>query len=256
MDMEISRNKIDENSNIQSEDIPSYGEIRSLFEKMKGLIAAGNIAEAQRMAKRILLGAPDNRAMLESIAVFLIDSGDTEGALAAAKILQSRKEYGYGLFLQANAFFMAGDLELAESLCHRALARGQELQPWMIGAIHHLLAEIMKSQGNMDGAAKSYLESSRYKTIEGGQLSEYSNYLLSLHYTEHSRQEKLEAAKGYGKIIKSISAITPFRHNPEIHHKGKIRIGYISPDFNRHIVACFGQCFFMAADTERFETYG
>ena len=256
MDMEISRNKIDENSNIQSEDIPSYGEIRSLFEKMKVLIAAGNIAEAKRMAKRILLGAPDNRAMLESIVVFLIDSGDTEGALAAAKILQSRKEYGYGLFLQANAFFMAGDLALAESLCHRALARNQELQPWMIGAIHHLLAEIMKSQGNMDGAAKSYLESSRYKTIEGGQLSEYSNYLLSLHYTEHSRQEKLEAAKGYGKIIKNIPALKPFKHSPEKHHHGKIRIGYISPDFNRHIVACFGQCFFMAADTELFETYG
>ncbi len=252
----MTKNTINKNIGSLSEDIPSYREIRALFEKMKGLICSGNISEAQLAAKRILRGEPDNRAMLEEIAVFLIDSGDASGAMDVAKILQSRKEYGYGLFLQANGYFMAGALEKAESLCHRALGRGHELQLWQMGAVHHLLAEIMKAQGDMDGAAEEYRKSSSCKTPEGGQLSEYSNYLLSLHYTNHSRMEKLEAAKGYGRIIENIPDLKPFQHNPETHRHEKIKVGYISPDFNRHIVSCFSQCFFRAADTERFEIHG
>lgn len=231
----------------------TYRELRSLQQEMRRAAASGNMSKAMENAAKILAAKPDNRGALEEICVLFLDGGDAEKAVEAVDCLNlEEKPYGYGYFLAASLKFLQKKTEDAKVLAKRALSKGDLLQ-WQEGAVHHLLAETAKSAGDRRTAAEEYLASSRCKEIENGKLADYSNYLLSLSFFENSDTDLLAAARGFGELLEGVRQ---YKHPSSKYRHERLRIGYISPDFRRHIVACFSRAFFRGADRTCFEVHG
>ncbi len=206
---------------------------RDLAAKADRWMAAGDVTQALAAADHILAARPANRPLLEKLAVRYLDAKDAAGAEAEA------------------AASLRGDREKARHLAKEALKKG-DLVRWQCGAAHHLLAELYKTSGDRDRAAEEYLASSREKEIENGGLADYSNYLLQLHFRERSPEIMMAAARGYGALLAEVS---PYAHPPERHRHERLRVGYISPDLCRHVVAGFCQALFHDYDRRRFAVY-
>ncbi len=231
---------------------PGYHEIRALSSRLDKFLTIGDVTQAVAAADHILAAKPANRPLLEKIAETYIDAKDNRAEAAIEALDIDKNPYSYGLFLKANVASIRKDDKKAFRLAKQSLKKG-DLLPWQAGAAHHLLAEISKAHGYPREAAEEFLKSSQSTDHEFSKLADYSNYLLMLHFFPHSVREYMTAAEGYGRIL---SAIPRFKHRHSRHTHKKIRVGYISPDFRHHIVACFSQAFFQAADRERFEIYG
>ena len=106
----------------------------------------------------------------------------------------------------------------------------------------------------MEKAARAYLAASRNRNSVsmGNRMAQYGNYLLMLHFLPHSAEFIYQESRRAEEYVRGVPV---FSHAHRNHHK-KLRIGYISPDFRRHVVACFSQAFFQAADRRRFLVYG
>ena len=213
---------------------------KSLAQQAEEWQAAGDTTQTLAAADRILAAKPSNRPLVEKLAVMYLDAGDKNAVEAVSLLQLEEKPYGFGLFLAAGAFSLSGDRDQARQLAQLALSY-PGLERWQCGAVHHLLAELHKSEGNRAAAAQEYLASSMDKDMENGKLTDYSNYLLNLHFDEHPAEEMLAAAKGYNALLNTIK---PYEHSLAKHHHPRLRVGYISPDFRRHVVAGFSQPLF------------
>ena len=232
---------------------PDYAASRRLKALSDALAQAGDTTQALAAADYILAARPANRPLIEKLAVRYLDAGEAAGAAAAVKQLKvTEKPYGFGLFLAASVAFLSGEREKAKSLAEEALER-PDLEHWQRGAAHHLLAEIYKKAGDRAAAAEAYLASSQNKEIENGKLADYSNYLLNLHFNERPPEELLTAARGYGALL---AKETTYSHPTERRRHDRLRVGYISPDLCRHVVAGFSQALFHDYDRKRFAVYG
>ena len=220
---------------------------------MNRFVKAGETRQALAVADGLLAAKPFSRSMAEDLSMLYLDEKETENAAAAVSLLP--EDYPLGNFLRAKALFLQKDPGRAEELCREIAAKGGMKFPWS-GLEHRLLAEIHKSRGEMEETAREHLlaaEDMRKASLETDK-DEYGNYLLMLHYTKRSRDREFmfrEACR-YGEFLRERPA---FSHGRRRNHE-KIRVGYLSPDFRRHVVACFSRVFFEGADTSRFETYG
>ncbi len=242
---------------VASQKVPSYSEAKRYAKLAEKFERDGDVAQSLAASDYVLASRPQNRPLVESLAVRYLDAGDVRGAGAAVSLLMdgAGNDDGFDLFLAASYAFLMNDRDTAEKLAMAALD-DKRLEEWQRGATHHLLAEIHKKNGDRNLAAREYLASSRLKGLDNGRIADYDNYLLSLHFDERPRAELLEAARGYERIFDGL-AIKPYdSYSGRARHHGKIRVGYISPDFCRHVVAEFSQAFFSAYDHERFEAYG
>ncbi len=181
-----------------------------------------------------------------------LDAGDLVKATTILANWQSEDAKNpYGQLFQAELFFQQQKYELAKIAAQRALEA--DLSQAYQGVAFHRLAEIAKIEGKYEDAAGYFLKSSQYKHPESGQWAEYSNYLLALQYTQSSAANRYQAAVKYDSLF---SIIQPFSHDPAKHHHKRLKVGYISPDFREHVVACFCRAFFAAYDKNVFEVYG
>lgn len=234
-----------------AQSVPDYTEVKNLAQQAEEWQAAGDTTQTLAAADRILAAKPSNRPLVEKLAVMYLDAGDKNAVEAVSLLQLEEKPYGFGLFLAAGAFSLSGDRDQARQLAQLALSY-PGLERWQCGAVHHLLAELHKSEGNRAAAAQEYLASSMDKDMENGKLTDYSNYLLNLHFDEHPAEEMLAAAKGYNALLNTIK---PYEHSLAKHHHPRLRVGYISPDFRRHVVAGFSQPLFRQYNRERFEVF-
>ncbi|ADE12438.1 O-linked N-acetylglucosamine transferase family protein [Sideroxydans lithotrophicus] len=70
-----------------------------------------------------------------------------------------------------------------------------------------------------------------------------------------SGDASLELAKNVAVLIaEKVASFPPFAH--ETKHAGKVRIGYVSPDFRSHPIATVTRRLYALHDRERFEVYG
>ena len=231
---------------------PDYGRGRDLAAQADSWATAGDMTQALAAADHILAAHPANRPLLEKLAVRYLDAKEAAGTEAAvAQLNAAGTPNGFALFLAAGAADLRGDREKARRLAEAALAR-PDLERWQRGAAHHLLAELYKQTGDRDRTADEYLASSREKEVENGRLADYSNYLLQLHFRERSSEIMLTAARGYGALL---AGLPPYAHLVERHTHDRLRVGYISPDLCRHVVAGFSQALFHDYDRRRFAVY-
>lgn len=192
------------------------------------------------------------REGMENAIVNALDKGQLHRSAILLQLMD--KHYGkntYHIFLQAALDFRRGADDAALAAVKVVTSSGK-LTPLQLGAAYNLLACIYKKLGQRKKAAEAYKKSASYKDLTSGKLVDYSNYLLNMAFFEEDKKKKYHAALGYGKLLEKIR---PLPEPVKYQHK-KMRIGYMSADFNHHVMACFMQMFFKDYDKNIFEVYG
>lgn len=180
-----------------------------------------------------------------------IDAGQWEKAVGlAARYGDTKDCQGEDLFLLGRAMYMDQQPEKAENLFQAAL-QDKGLSDWCRGAVCSILAELLQKTGRVAEAIPYYEMSLSCKDMNNGWAEEYSNYLFHLHYLDYSQEVMLAKAREYGQAFQTVRQ---YSHVPVPRHE-KIRVGYVSPDFCRHIVAFFSCAFLQAYDHVCFEIY-
>ena len=231
---------------------PPEPSLHALAKKMGAFQRAGDMRQAAAVASHIVAGEAD-AALLKEAAFVAVDAG-AQGVVheAAERLRALAPAQGIAALVCAFDAALAGKHAAAVAKAKQAITAGN-LTAAERGIAHHLQAESYKRLGRREKAARAYLASSREKTVGQGKPADYSNYLLNLSYAPHTAEELLAAAKGYGAMWEGVK---PFAHRRAAHRHKRIRVGYISPDFCRHVVACFALPFFRHADKHVFEVYG
>ena len=216
---------------------------------MGDFVRQGDRLQALAVADMLLKARLPSKKINEQVCALYLDEGEVEHAHEALSLLS--KDYLFGIFLQARLKYLQKDMDAARESCLALIAQGGLPQPWS-GLEHNLLAEMYKERGDVELAAQEYRSACEQSTSEESWTTNYSNYLFSLQYLSRPPEFMLQEACRYGEYLQDVSQYTHVRRR---RHK-KLRIGYISPDFRRHVVACFSQAFFHGADRAQFEVYG
>ena len=194
---------------------------------------------------RLLLGMGFASLQLEEAArarvyleMALEKAGDNEPeilqVLAEAQKMQGDHKAAFANVKKAAALLDPTE-ETGEFRCRLALAR----------------AHAARQLGFAAEAADAYREAAALGTNLRARTEAYSSYLLALHSTRIGREELFEAHRGYGKLLGDIRPFAP----RAVGKHGKIRIGYLSPDFRRHVMFSFIYGLFVRFDRSAFEVF-
>lgn len=152
---------------------------------------------------------------------------------------------GEDYFLLGRAAYSLGQWRESEALLQAALK--SELPDCYRGATASSLALLYQKLGECEKALPYYTESLRYKDFASGKLDEYSNYLFHLSYLHKEDAFMQEAVAGYTELL---AHVRPLKLKKRKYKPGqKIRVGYVSPDLCRHIVAFF--CYALLHDYDK-----
>lgn len=117
---------------------------------------------------------------------------------------------------------------------------------------HGNLANVLKHQGRLEEALESY---ERVVALKPDFADAYSNLLLTQHYSDRISSAGLfAAARGYGDRFASISAAEASFPNDRA-PKRRLRIGYVSGDFQQHPVGFLLAHVLEAHDHAGFEIF-
>ena len=191
-----------------------------------------------RDLRRALIQAIDGQK-LEQAAQLVARYPEDEALLA-----------GEDLYLLGRVAEMTQATAQAEQLYRRALAAG-DMPSWCRGAAASSMAALLVRTARGEEAGPFYELSLSCKTLESGWLEECSNALFYAHDDVTAEQGTLALAQAYGKALADIK---PYRHVRKRRHD-KLRIGYVSADFCRHVVASFAYVLLHHYDRASCEVY-
>lgn len=182
----------------------------------------------------------------------IIQALDRGAADKAGKLLSKLKFHdAVYCYLCSELAALQTDFAGSDAFCMQAKTLPRAEESWLQGALYNRQAENAKQTGRRRLAADYFRMAASYKDMAQGKAAAYSNFLFNLHYSTVPDAEMLAAARGYGEMFASA---WQYRHTGR-RRKRKLRVGYISPDFCRHIVACFCQAFFRMFNADRFEVF-
>lgn len=166
------------------------------------------------------------------------------------ELLKIQPQNAYGQYSLAKVLYEQGNFMLAIDRLKFILSiRMQQVEKYGFFLIYQLLAYCYFATGKNKEAARYFLEASQFatETIQSAQM--YSNYLFISNYFYDLTNEELAAQhKKYNDIF-----IGTFQYTHKKQDHKKIRIGYISPDFRRHIVVYFSYQLLARYNKNRFE---
>lgn len=219
--------------------------------QLRQFLSAGDHHQAVELAKSIEeTGHLDSHA-LEELAAVYIDVNDPVGAeRVTAALLKKKPEDGYALFLRARARFLAKDFVESVELAKEAL-KDENLSARDKILTYDILAKANKESGQAEVALGAYWQAVELETDAVNKCQHYDNYLLTMHYTESDGQFLREKAEGCEQFYKNIRR---YRHLKDHRHK-KLRIGYVSADFCRHVMSNFSRGLLKEYDRLAFEVY-
>ncbi len=230
--------------------------IAGLSQRMDACYDQHDLAGALAVAEEILELLPLNRPLLQRAASLFIDQGKAEQAGRLVAFLEQNFPLtGYLLFQKARVEQL--NMEYGEAIRHAEAALAmQDTTLWQTALLHNILGHMYRRMGIIDKSAAHYRASGlmRGSSADGDDamaISDYSNYLFTLHNRECSREFLFGEIKKYNDFF---SGIKQYSHERRKRHD-KIRIGYVSPDLRRHVVAFFSYAFFKSYDKRRFEVY-
>ncbi len=236
---------------VSSKKLPSPQEQEHLVAVMDELIDTGAREQAFGIAEMILAAKPKDMEIKLKLFSLYLGREDKESLEKVVPLFP--KDSPYGRLLRAQIYFVQKKWTEAKHLLQVLMAQGGMPHPWGSTA-PYLLAKTCESLGDVKKAAKCYRMASEPKNegVENRKRLSFSSYLLSLHFTSQLPEFMYQEACRFHEFFKDVKG---FSHSHRNHHK-RLRIGYISPDFCRHVMICFVQAFFGAADRERFKIYG
>ena len=215
-------------------------------------------------AKKIYNLKPTEPVILEHTAAICIDNNIIEIAEDAINYLEKIfPPAPYRLFLHSRVCDLKRDYGGCIKYAEKALSMPNvEMLHKMM--IHNILGHAYRFIGNAEKFMEHYGKSAKMTfesvtdpeilaIVEKIRREDYSNYLFSIHNINVSREKIFEEIVGFNKLHEYE---VPFTHSPQTHPKHKkIRLGYVSPDIRRHVVAFFSYAFYKSYDKSRFEVY-
>jgi predicted O-linked N-acetylglucosamine transferase (SPINDLY family) len=192
----------------------------------------GQLAEAVAAYQQALHYRPDSVETLTNLGTALKDLGRLDDAVACFRqVLSLRPDYADGHNSLGNTLLEQSQHDAAEASYRRAL----QLRPDYAEA-HNNLGNACADQGKVQEALACYREALRLKRTYA---SAHSNLLLHMNYlpgldpaevfAEHRRWESLHG-QPRGECRPHANNRDPDR---------RLRVGYVTPDLNRHPVARF-----------------
>uniref|UniRef100_C6E7I2 protein O-GlcNAc transferase n=1 Tax=Geobacter sp. (strain M21) TaxID=443144 RepID=C6E7I2_GEOSM len=205
----------------------------------------GHPDQAAKLLRQALRAEPENVKALNALGVALQQMGERDQAAAC---------YGEALridprFQEARvnlALFLKVGMRLAEA--EALLSRGIALEPASV-RLRYNYANVLHYQGRSLEAAGAYREVLR---LDPQHLDARQNLLFALHYSPQFSDRRI-----FAEHLRAARS-APFRlpPSPSVPRRGgRIRIGYLSPDFRSHAVASFIEPVLKAHDRERFEIF-
>ncbi len=221
-------------------------------------------AKALETVQKIYDMKPDDPIPSEKVASICIDYGRTDAAAKAVDYLEEKfPPTPYRLFLRARVCDLQRDYGGCIKYAEKALEY-KDIDLLTKLMCHNILGHAYRYAGDAPMSLEHYELSAKTDTsgvadpglrAHTGNIKreDYCNYLFSLHNLPFSREKIYEEICGFNDLY--INA-KQFTHDPATHPKhDKIRIGYISPDIRRHVVAFFSYAFYKCYDKSRFEVY-
>jgi len=207
---------------------------------LRGLGRHPEAAEQYREALRL---RPDYAEAQTNLGVVLQEADDFAGARAAyeaAIATDPSNAFAYthlGLIAARE-----GNLSEAETLHRKAL----EIAPDAVAAQANL-GIVLKDQGRLKEARAAYV---RAMELDPHDVGLHSNLLLTQCFDPAIDEKMLYAAhRAYGER-REVNREAPFEGAPR--EDGRLRVGYVSPDFYAHSVASFIEPVLAAHDRSRF----
>ena len=181
-----------------------------------------------------------------------IEQGDSQGAMAAWQQLNLLSADFCTQFLHARILVVEKRYVSAyEELVQIRVP--QEKKQGYGEKVANLLGQCCRMLGRSKEAAAAYKEATGLAGDWRLQALEYSNYLFNLHYSgRHSADFLRQQAAAFDRLFRAVQS---FRHERKDGRKGRLRIGYLSPDFRRHVMLCFCYDLLTAYDWEAFAVY-
>lgn len=222
-----------------------------LLPTLKTYLASNQLVLAVTLADQIASCRPTARNVLETLAgVYLEAVEPSKAQRYIEKLIANYGEYGYGMFLLARLAFELKEYTMAYSCLNKAEELGVDEADRCL--FYSLRAQVLVKSGNPGQAASDYYKAYEYSVDMVTKCINYSNYLLNMHYLPIDRLKIYEASCRYEDIL---AGIEPFLdHKYDRRHK-KIRIGYVSGDIHRHIMAQFIRPFLADYDKASFEVF-
>ena len=217
------------------------------------------------LGEKILALQPTEIYPAEKVTSIFVDLNETERAQRASDYMEKHfPPSAYRTFLKSRVYDLKRDYENCIIYAEKALTiPDATLLTKMM--IHNILGHAYRYVGNAPKSIEHYYKSSvndissfknepdTYKYLFNIKCDDYSNYLFSLHNVNISREELFDAICKYNDIFKDFKI---YEHDRLTHPRhDKIRIGYISPDIRRHVVAFFSYAFYKCYDKTKFEVY-
>lgn len=251
------------NSLRQYMDVGDYAKARPLYEQLQAEYDSQTDCSAEYEA----IGGE----LAEIYAAIVVETNSLQEIPAAIDQLQASAGGVYHGFLVARLHWQAKRhlqaLGVLEELCQLSWHQNKPVIPsendfWQAspgekGIILNLLGQGYKYFGMAQQASQCYRLASEAAVYFPVQTSNYSNYVFVLHYVFMPQWEYFEAHKGYNALY---SVLKPFIHDRRQlkrrqKKRGKLRIGYISPDFRRHVVLLFIWAMVTKYNRQDFEVY-
>ncbi len=215
-------------------------------------------------AKKLLALKPNDPFPVEKLTSVCIDLNEYDTAKAGSDYMEKHfPPSGYRVFLKSRVYDVQHDYGGCIKYAEEALTiPGNDLLTQMM--IHNILGHAYRYVADAKMSLYHYEMSSmkdisvgkgtdRYPYLFGIKCDDYSNFLFSLHNLNFSREKIFEGVEHYNDIF---SDVRPFTFDPSTHPRHeKIRIGYISPDIRRHVVAFFSYALYKSYDKSKFEVY-
>ena len=244
-------------------DVGDYAKARPLYEQLQAEYDSQTDCSAEYKA----IG----RELAEIYAAMVVETNSQQEIPAAIAQLQKFTGGAYHGFLVARLHWQAKRhlqaLGVLEKLCQLSWQEDKPLIPqendfWQASpgekeVILNLLGQGYKYFGMAQQAAQCYRLASEVAIYFPVQAADYSNYVFTLHYIFMPQWEYVEAHRGYNALY---SVLKPFIHDRRQlkrrqKKRGKLRIGYISPDFRRHVVLLFIWAMVTKYNRQDFEVY-
>ena len=181
-----------------------------------------------------------------------IEQGNSQMAMDAwQKLYAILPRDFFTAFLHARILFMQGRYVSAyEELM--GIVVPQEKQRDYGEKIFNLLGQCCRILGKTTEAALAYKKAAELAVGQSLQALEYSNYLFNLHYSgEHSAEFLRQAAAGFQTVFGNIQPLLYRTRKKDC----RLRIGYLSSDFRRHVMLCFSYALLTAYNREKFAVY-
>ncbi len=251
------------NSLRQCMDVGDYAKARPLYEQLQTEYDSQTDCGTEYEA----IGGE----LAEIYAAMVVETNSKQEISAAIAQLQKFTGGAYHGFLVARLHWQARRhlqaLVALEELCQLGWYQGKPVIPsenafWQTSpgkreVILNLLGQGYKYFGMAQQAAQCYRWASEVAVYFPVQVADYSNYVFTLHYIFMPQWEYVEAHRGYNALY---SVLKPFIHDRRQlkrrqKKRGKLRIGYISPDFRRHVVLLFIWAMVTKYNRQDFEVY-